>query len=203
MNYKIGTGIDFSLLRRGASFGGLGSCFDHKLTVKGMLAMKTLATAPRFFSSLLILFLVASVVTAFVGRPEVKVALTGTITRNNQMLPVEKAGLLHPGEILHWTITSHNDGTAPAHQYKTIGEIPSGTAYILGSAQADAAVNIVYSIDGGKTFTAKPLLEQKQPDGSLRKVAAPATMYTHIRYEWDTPLAEGKQLLASYKVRVK
>ena len=165
--------------------------------------MKTLTASHRYFSLLLILFVTGGVVAAFVGRPEVKVALTGTVTRNNQAIQVEKAGLLNPGEILNWTITSHNDGTAPAHQYKTIGEIPSGTAYVLGSAQADATGNIVFSIDGGKTFTAKPLIEQKQPDGSLRKVAAPATIYTHIRYEWDTPLAEGKQLNASYKVRVK
>ncbi len=165
--------------------------------------MKTLTTSHRFFSSLLILLITGSVVSAFVGRPEVKVSLTGTVARNNQLIQVEKAGLLNPGEILHWTITSQNGGTAPAHQYKTVGEIPSGTAYVVGSAQAEAAGSIVYSIDGGKTFAAKPLIDQKQPDGSVRKVAAPATMYTHIRYEWDAPLAEGKQLTASYKVRVK
>lgn len=144
-----------------------------------------------------------SPMTSPAGRPEVKVSLVGTITRDNQNINVEKAGTLNPGEILSWTITSHNTGTAPAQHYKTVGEIPAGTAYVSGTASAIGDAQITYSIDGGKTFELKPMIEQKQPDGSLKKVAAPASMYTQVRYEWNTPLSEGKQFLASYKVRVK
>ena len=149
------------------------------------------------------LLMTSSVFAAFVGRPEVKVSLDGAVERNSQLIQLEKAGLLNPGEILHWTITSQNAGSAPAHHYKTVGEIPAGTAYVAGSAQAGSGVSILYSIDDGKTYEAKPMIDQKQPDGSLRKVAAPASLYTQVRYEWTEPLSEGKQVSASYKVRVK
>ncbi len=149
------------------------------------------------------LLLASSVFAMWAARPEVKVVLSGTVERENQAIQIDKAGLLSPGEILHWTILSHNAGDAPAHHYKTIGEIPSGTAYVIGSAKAGGGVTIFFSIDQGKTYETKPMIEQKQPDGSLRKVAAPASLYTHIRYEWNDPLTEGKQLAASYKVRVQ
>ncbi|HYY59123.1 MAG TPA: hypothetical protein VE842_17470, partial [Pyrinomonadaceae bacterium] len=48
------------------------------------------------------------------GRPEVKVLLSGAVERGLEVVPVEKASTVNPGEILHWTITSQNDGNAPA-----------------------------------------------------------------------------------------
>jgi hypothetical protein len=47
------------------------------------------------------------------------------------------------------------------------------------------------------------MIEEKQADGSMKRVPAPASMYTEIRYEWADPLAQGGKLSASYKVRVK
>ena len=155
------------------------------------------------FSLLALVFVIGSAFAITTGRPEVRVSLLGLVTRENKSVSVEKAGTLNPGEILNWTITSQNAGTAPAHNYKAIGEIPTGTAYVANSAAAEGSVQIVYSLDDGKTFDAKPMIDQKQPDGSVKKVTAPASMYTQIRYEWNDPLSEGKQFLASYKVRVK
>src|SRR6266436_1610962 len=43
----------------------------------------------------------------------------------------------------------------------------------------------------------------KQGDGAVKRVPAPVSMYTEIRYEWADPLAQGGKLSASYKVRVK
>ena len=137
------------------------------------------------------------------GRPEIKVALSGAIERDQKRLPVEKAENVNPGEILDWTITSENDGNAPAHDYKAIGQIPRGTILVAGSTTADGSASVVYSIDNGKTFSAQPMIEEKQPDGSLKQVAAPVSMYTQVRYEWADPLASGGRLQASYKVRVK
>ena len=70
------------------------------------------------------------------------------------------------------------------------------------SAKAEGAQTF-YSIDGGKSFSAQPMIEEKQADGSVKRVPAPVSMYTEIRYEWSDPLAQGGKLSASYKVRVK
>lgn len=140
---------------------------------------------------------------AIVGRPEVKVVLSGTVLREEKRLPLEKTQSVNPGEILDWTITSANDGNAPANNYQTVGQIPKGTVLVAGSTSADGSASVVYSIDNGKTFSAQPTIEEKQADGSVKVVPAPISMYTQLRYEWSDPLASGGKLQASYKVRVK
>lgn len=137
------------------------------------------------------------------ARPEIKVLLSGAVERKEGRLPVEKVASVLPGETLDWTITSENEGTAPAHQYKTIGQIPQGTSFISGSATADGSASVTYSIDNGKSYSAQPMVEEKQTDGSVKRVAAPVSMYTQIRYEWADALAAEGKLTASYKVRVK
>lgn len=137
------------------------------------------------------------------GRPEIKVSLAGAVERGQGKLPVEKAESVNPGEILDWTITSENAGSGPAHDYKTVGQIPKGTVLVAGSTTADGSASVVYSIDNGKTFSAQPVIEERQADGSVKQVVAPVSMYTQIRYEWADPLTSGGKLQASYKVRVK
>jgi uncharacterized repeat protein (TIGR01451 family) len=137
------------------------------------------------------------------GRPEVKVSLFAAVERDKGLIPVEKASTVKSGEILDWTITSVNEGTASAHEYKAVGTVPPGTQLIAGSMSADGSATVTYSIDNGKSFSAQPTIEEKQPDGSMRKVPAPPSIYTQIRYEWADPLERGVKLNASYKVRLK
>lgn len=140
---------------------------------------------------------------ANVGRPEVKVSLAGMVERNKEAIAVEKAEAVNPGETINWTITSENDGNAPAREYKTVGQIPKGTTFVAGSAKADGATTVVYSIDNGQTYLVQPMIEERQADGSTKMVPAPVSMYTQVRYEWADPLAANSKLSATYKVRVK
>jgi uncharacterized repeat protein (TIGR01451 family) len=135
-------------------------------------------------------------------RPEVKVELSGSVLRESNRVALEKSTVVNPGEVLDWTMTSENSGNAPALNYKSVGHVPRGTELVAGSAKADGAT-AVYSIDGGKSYSPQPMIEQKQADGSVKRVPAPISMYTDIRYEWADPLAQGGKLSASYKVRVK
>ena len=135
-------------------------------------------------------------------RPEVKVQLSAMVERNSALVPLEKATAVKPGEILDWTIASENSGNAAALAYKAVGHIPRGTEFVAGSAKADGA-KAVYSIDNGKSFSDKPMIDEKQPDGSVKRVAAPVAMYTDVRYEWSDPLVQNGKLSAFYKVRVK
>ena len=139
---------------------------------------------------------------AVMARPEVTVQLSAAVERNSELVPLEKASVVKPGEVLDWTIMSENSGNAAARDYKAVAHIPRGTEFVAGSAKADGA-KAVYSIDNGKSFSEKPTVEEKQADGTVKRVAAPVAMYTNIRYEWADPLAQGGKLAASYKVRVK
>jgi uncharacterized repeat protein (TIGR01451 family) len=137
------------------------------------------------------------------GRPEVKVLMAGAVEREAGVLALEKVDAVKPGEILQWSITSLNEGTAAARDYKAVGHIPKGTTFVAGSAAGENGSTVTYSIDGGKTFNALPIIEEKQTDGSVKQVPAPVSMYTEVRYEWSDALAAGSKLMASYKVRVK
>jgi uncharacterized repeat protein (TIGR01451 family) len=137
------------------------------------------------------------------GRPEVKVELSGSVEREGASLSLERVENVKSGEILDWQIVSSNDGTGAARDYKAVGHIPAGTAFVQGSASAEGGSTVTYSVDGGKTFSTQPVVEQQQPDGSVKQVAAPVSMYTEVRYEWSDALAAGGKLSASYKVRVK
>jgi uncharacterized repeat protein (TIGR01451 family) len=136
------------------------------------------------------------------ARPEVRMQLAGAVERANALVALDKAAVVNPGEILDWTITSENNGNVAALEYKAVGHIPQGTTFVADSAKADGA-KALYSIDGGKSYSAQPTIEVKQADGSVKRLPAPVSMYTEIRYEWADPLAQGDKLSASYKVRVK
>ena len=135
------------------------------------------------------------------SRPVVKIMLSGAVERDNTQVPVEKAELVKSGEILNWTITSVNEGNAPANDYNAVGKVPPGTSFVAGSATADGSATVTFSIDNGKSFSAKPMVNERQADGTVKKVPAPVSMYNQVRYTWSS-LNEGDKLNASYKVRV-
>ncbi|MCA1628942.1 MAG: hypothetical protein LC785_02915 [Acidobacteria bacterium] len=137
------------------------------------------------------------------GRPEIKVTLSGAVARGEDSVALDKAGSVHPGEVLDWKITSANEGDGAARQYKTVGHVPQGTSFVAGSATAEYGAEVSYSIDNGKSFAAQPTVEEKQADGTVKRVPAPVSMYTEVRYEWADPLAASSTLTANYKVRVK
>lgn len=137
------------------------------------------------------------------GRPEVKVELSGSVERGGSRIALDKVEHVKPGEILDWQIVSSNEGAAEARDYKAVGHVPAGTALVAGSAAAEGGSRVTFSIDGGKTYSTQPVIEERQPDGTVKKVPAPVSMYTEVRYEWSDALAAGGKLSASYKVRVK
>lgn len=145
----------------------------------------------------------AAISSASAARPEVKVALTGAVERAGSAVALDKVSAVNPGEILQWEIVSTNEGAGAARDYKTVGHIPAGTSFVAGSAIGENGSSVTYSIDGGKTFSTQPIIEEKQADGSVKQVPAPVSMYTEVRYEWKDALAAGGKLSASYKVRVK
>jgi len=136
------------------------------------------------------------------ARPDVKILLSGAVERDKAHIPLGEDVTVKAGEIMNWTITSTNEGNAPAREYKTIGLVPPGTEFVAGSVSADGSAKVTYSIDHGRSFSVAPTIEEKQPDGSIKKVPAPTSMYTQIRYEWADPLSQGAKLVASYKVRL-
>ena len=139
---------------------------------------------------------------SFNAKPAVNVVLAGTVERDNQVLSLEKAEAVKPGEVLHWTISSENKGDGAAKDYKVVGKIPAGTEFIADSAKAEGLAKVTYSLDG-KNFSVQPMIEEKQADGSVKSVPAPTSMYKQLRVEWENSLNPNEKLNASYEVKVK
>jgi uncharacterized repeat protein (TIGR01451 family) len=138
-----------------------------------------------------------------IARPDVKVEISGSVQRDNKTVSLEKAAAVNTGELLDWNISSVNDGNADAQNYRVVGQISKGTTFVAGTAKGEASPVVTYSIDDGKSFSADPLIDEKQPDGTTKKVSAPVSMYTQIKFEWAKALVSQAKFNAAYRVRVK
>ncbi|MEP6589176.1 MAG: hypothetical protein ABJA84_10525 [Polaromonas sp.] len=103
-----------------------------------------------------------------------------------------------PGDVIEYSGTYRNGGTAPVDKLLATIPVPAGTSFIAGSAvpaQAQA------SIDGVR-FEAVPLMRSvSQADGTERKVAVPLAEYRALR--WDIgALAAGRNAVVSLRVRI-
>lgn len=172
-------------------------------------------TSERLMPKLMLAFFVLSGMAVFaaqnetvsralnLARPQIRVEISGSVKRADKAVSLEKAEAVKSGEVLDWTINSSNEGNKEAQNYRVVGQISPGTKFVEGSAKGDDAPQVTYSIDGGKTFAAQPLVDEKQPDGTIKKVAAPVSSYTQVRFEWAKSLPSNAKLTASYRVQVK
>jgi uncharacterized repeat protein (TIGR01451 family) len=107
-----------------------------------------------------------------------------------------------PGDVIHYRLTFTNVTDVPVRAVEIKDPLPGDLKYVDGSATADRDdVVITYSIDGGLTFTDRPMIEQIV-DGERVITPAPPTIYTHIRWlvgDWVQP---GAQVTAEFKARL-
>src|SRR5438093_4317377 len=139
--------------------------------------MLTQKTRSRALAAIALCLVTATggIVQAQIAQPSIKMNLSGAVVRSSGNVAIEQAGAVAPGEVILYTITSHNEGMKPALGYKATGPIPANTVYVQGSAKADGAAEL-YSIDGGKSFSPAPMIEVRQADGVIKLVPAPASM---------------------------
>ena len=139
-------------------------------------------------------------------RPNVKLKLTGSIVTKaadgkTTLTPVEKEAP-KSGDEVEYDIAATNAGEAPAFKLMPSGKIPSGTAYVDGSAKAPRA-KIEFSLDQGKTWSTAPTVTVKGPNGAPVVKKADPSLYTAIRFVTDGALAPHGTLQYTYEVRVK
>jgi uncharacterized repeat protein (TIGR01451 family) len=108
-----------------------------------------------------------------------------------------------PGEVLRFTLKAENKGDRPAKKLVLAQPIPQGTSYVLNTATAQSPARIVYSIDGGKTFVAKPTVKVTLQDGKTEERPASAEAYTHVRWLFDRQLLPKTSSKVFYQVKLK
>ncbi len=105
-----------------------------------------------------------------------------------------------PGDEVIYTITFTNNGDADAQSVTVTDPVPQQMRYVDGSAFG-GGTDIVFSIDGGKTFAAAGELVVQEADGSVRQ--ARAEDYTHIRWTMRSPLQPGKRGYARFRAQLR
>jgi len=117
-----------------------------------------------------------------------------------KLTPLESA-LVKPGETIRYEIVATNQSDQPVHNLVPVEKISASTAYQAGSATPVSA-GVQFSIDGGKTWSAKPMVTVHTPDGDVTKPADPST-YTDIRWASGTSLGPNETAKYTYEVIVR
>jgi uncharacterized repeat protein (TIGR01451 family) len=148
-----------------------------------------------------------------VNQPKVVVALSA----EKQLISTDSQGkqqirwqalesgeaIVQPGDVLRYTASGSNKGNVDAKNLVLTQPIPQGTVYVLNSAATAAQTVTTYSIDKGKTFTAKPMVQVTLPDGRTEMRPAPAAAYTHVRWQVANPVAPKAEVKLAYHVEVQ
>ena len=107
-----------------------------------------------------------------------------------------------PGDTVRYHLLFTNVSTGAVHGVVLDNPIPAGLHYEVGSAKADRSdVAILYSIDGGKSFSATPMIDAVV-DGQHQQQPAPAELYTHVRWTVRGDVPKGAQIRAEYDAQV-
>jgi uncharacterized repeat protein (TIGR01451 family) len=107
-----------------------------------------------------------------------------------------------PGDVILYRLTFTNTTEVPVRSIEFKDPLPGGLHYVDGSATADRDdVTITFSIDGGQTYVAEPLIE-KVIDGERRTVPAPPEMFTHVRWLVSGWVEPGAQVTAEFKAQL-
>lgn len=108
-----------------------------------------------------------------------------------KLIPVSKAD---PGDVIVYKITANNISTKPINKLVVNQKIRPGTTYVLNSATPIKGAELTFSTDGGKTYTAKPI---------INKLPAAATNYTNVRWSFVGSVAPKSQSNLSYEVQIR
>ena len=140
------------------------------------------------------------------AKPNVKLTLTGSVVSkaadgHTVLTPLDNVAP-KAGDAIEYDILAANGGDSPALRLVPVGKIPAGTAYVDGSAKAPRA-RPEFSLDGGKTWSAAPMVAVRKPDGTTVMKKADPALYTTVRFITDGAIASHHSVAYTYEVRVK
>jgi uncharacterized repeat protein (TIGR01451 family) len=107
-----------------------------------------------------------------------------------------------PGDTVRYHLVFTNTSAGAVHGIVLDNPIPAGLRYEAGSAKADRAdIAVLFSIDGGKSYSAAPTIEAVV-DGRREQHDAPAELYTNVRWTVRGDVPKGAQIRAEYDALV-
>lgn len=159
----------------------------------------------RFSVGVCALACAVATVAAGAATPSVRLALAGAVVSRDasgaeRLTPLADHAAI-PGETIRYTISAENAGSDAARTLVPSGRIPAGTQLRSGSLAASGPATVEFSLDGGKTWSAKPMVAARTPQG-VTLVPAPLSAYTAIRWNAGR-LGPHERERFSYEVTVR
>jgi uncharacterized repeat protein (TIGR01451 family) len=109
---------------------------------------------------------------------------------------------LLPGDVVEYRLVFTNLNAVAVRNIELKDPIPTGLRYVLASAKTDRDDTLIeFSIDGGKTYSAQPMVEVIV-DGKPVERPAPVQRYTHVRWTVQGSIQPGAQVTAEFQARL-
>jgi uncharacterized repeat protein (TIGR01451 family) len=110
-----------------------------------------------------------------------------------------KASDVLPGDVIRYELRFTNTTDQPVRNVVFSNPVPKGLQYVPASATAAVpSVAVTYSIDGGLTYSAQPMIEVVE-NGQRKNVPAPPERYTHVRWTVEGSIQSGAQVTAEFR----
>jgi len=106
-----------------------------------------------------------------------------------------------PKDVLLYSINYHNDSVESADAVVITNPIPEHMQYVDGSAGPRNHTDVVFSVDGGKSFNFPDKLFITAQNGQQRR--ATAKDYTHIQWRFKNSLSPGDKGTVEYRARLE
>jgi uncharacterized repeat protein (TIGR01451 family) len=99
-----------------------------------------------------------------------------------------------PGDTIVYSVTANNISDRAVNKLRIDQKIRPGTVYVANSATPISNASLMFSIDGGKSFSPQPIVNKKP---------APANAYTNIRWSYFGSFAPKSKSNVSYEVKIR
>lgn len=118
------------------------------------------------------------------------------VVKDNKTIfePIVGKASVRPGDVIKYTVIARNNSRCPLKNLILKQPIPKGTTYLKDSAKSMDGAELLFSIDGGKTFSAKPIVGTQE---------VPATEYNYLRWRFAGRMPTNTQVQTTYKLQVK
>jgi len=107
-----------------------------------------------------------------------------------------------PGDVLIYTVEVRNAGQYAVESAVVIQPVPNHTMYLADSA-VGPAVDVDYSVDGGRTFDRPENLKPVNGGAAAAATRAAAAEYTHIRWRMRNRLKPSSIAYLRFRAQVK
>lgn len=113
-----------------------------------------------------------------------------------------QADSVKPGQLIEYRIIYKNESAEPLSSFVINGDVPEATQFVAASANSSVAATFEVEVFDLGWVTPPAFREVTRADGTVERVAVPASDYSAVRWKLADPLAAGVEVETTYRVQV-